>query len=158
MSESTEAEAKVEEPGAEAVGEVVAEVADAPVADDAPAEVVAEVQAVVPDEAPVEVVAEAEPTADVVDDEPVVEPIEEAPVPAEVVAAEMSSVRQARVFLCERGHRVTALWQTPEICQGKITRSGPVCGRPLYPMAELPEQVQKALNPLKASKKSSKKK
>ena len=36
------------------------------------------------------------------------------------------------------------------------TRSGPECGRQLYPIGELPEQVQKALNPLKASKKASK--
>ena len=138
---------------------VAAEVVEAPVAE-AGAEPVAEAEdaaeTVAADEAPAD-----EPVAESVEDAPadeVVEPIEDAPVPAEVVAAQMATVRQARVFLCERGHRVTALWQTPEVCQGRITRTGPVCGRTLYPMADLPEQVQKALNPLKASKKSSKKK
>lgn len=75
-----------------------------------------------------------------------------------VAASGVASVRQARVFLCERGHRVTALWRLPTVCPSKITRTGPPCGLPLYAIGELPEQVQKALNPLKASKKSSKKK
>ena len=64
--------------------------------------------------------------------------------------------RVAKVFLCERGHRTTVLWSEPTICQARPIRSGPVCGRQLYSIGELPEQVQKALNPLKASKKSSK--
>ena len=45
---------------------------------------------------------------------------------------------------------------TPTVCHARPTRSGPECGRQLYPIGELPEQVQKALNPLKASKKASK--
>ena len=65
--------------------------------------------------------------------------------------------RVAKVFLCERGHRTTVLWSDPTTCQARPFRSGPLCGRQLYPIGELPEQVQKALNPLKASKKSSKK-
>ena len=61
-----------------------------------------------------------------------------------------------RVYVCERGHRTNSIWSTPTTCQAKPLRSGPVCGRQLYPIGELPEQVQKALNPLKASKKASK--
>jgi hypothetical protein len=67
-----------------------------------------------------------------------------------------SPARQAKVLLCERGHRTVALWSAPSVCHARPTRSGPECGRPLYPIGELPEQVQKALNPLKASKKASK--
>ena len=66
-------------------------------------------------------------------------------------------VRVARVYVCERGHRTTTLWGEPTVCQANPTRTGPECGLPLYHITELPEQVQKALNPLKASKKASKK-
>ena len=48
------------------------------------------------------------------------------------------------------------VWSEPTVCHARPTRSGPECGRQLYPIGELPEQVQKALNPLKASKKASK--
>ena len=67
-----------------------------------------------------------------------------------------ASGRQARVFLCDRGHRTVAVWSTPSSCHARPTRSGGECGRQLYPIGALPEQVQKALNPLKASKKGSK--
>ena len=129
-----------------------------------------ETEAAVP--AGTEAVAEA-PAPEAIE-EPVVEAVEESalepvegtdaedasdtPVPEEIAAVAAATVSQARVFLCERGHRVTALWNTPTVCQGRISRKGPICGRQLYPIADLPEQVQKALNPLKASKKSSKKK
>jgi hypothetical protein len=63
--------------------------------------------------------------------------------------------RQAKVFLCERGHRTLAVWSAPTTCRAHLTRRSE-CGRQLYPIGELPEQVQKALNPLKASKKASK--
>ena len=110
MSESTEAtevEATVDESTPEAAEAVAAEVVEAPVAE-AVAEPVAEAEvaaaSVATDDAPAAEVAteDVEPVAEVAD-----APLEDAPVPAEVVAAEMSSVRQARVFLCERGHRVT---------------------------------------------------
>lgn len=78
-------------------------------------------------------------------------------VPASLVEDEREARRVARVFLCERGHRTDAIWSTPAVCHARPLRHGPECGRPLYPIAELPEQVQKALNPLKASKKASKK-
>ena len=67
-----------------------------------------------------------------------------------------SPARQAKILLCERGHRTVAVWSAPTVCHARPTRSGPECGRQLYPIGELPEQVQKALNPLKASKKASK--
>jgi len=63
--------------------------------------------------------------------------------------------RQAKVYLCERGHRTVAVWSAPTVCHARPTRRSE-CGRPLYAIGELPEQVQKALNPMKASKKSSK--
>jgi len=76
-----------------------------------------------------------------------------------VVAPAPKGARQARVYLCERGHRTTVLWsEPPATCAARPTHSGPVCGRPIYHMTELPEQVQKALNPLKASKKKAGKK
>ncbi len=102
-------------------------------------------------EAPIEgePVAEAEPEA-----EPESEPGEEAPLEGLVVA--QTSARQAKVLLCERGHRTFAVWSSPGNCHARPTRSGPECGRQLYPIDQLPEQVQKALNPLKASKKASK--
>lgn len=66
---------------------------------------------------------------------------------------------EAKVYLCERGHRTMTLWgKPPEACQARPTRHGGVCGLPIYHMTELPEQVQKALNPLKASKKKAGKK
>jgi len=71
------------------------------------------------------------------------------------VALGPAAGRQAKVFLCERGHRTVAVWSVPTTCHARPTR-GTECGRQLYPIAELPEQVQKALNPLKASKKASK--
>jgi hypothetical protein len=64
--------------------------------------------------------------------------------------------RQAKVYLCERGHRTVAIWSEPTTCRAHPTRRTE-CGRQLYPIGQLPEQVQKALNPLKASKKASKK-
>ncbi len=81
----------------------------------------------------------------------------EAEVLDEAIPVPMAApARQARILLCERGHRTVAVWSTPAHCHARPTRSGPECGRQLYPIGELPEQVQKALNPLKASKKSSK--
>jgi len=62
----------------------------------------------------------------------------------------------ATLYLCERGHRTLSIWSAaPTICRAPVS-SREECGRPVYHSTELPEQVQKALNPLKASKKSSK--
>ena len=99
-----------------------------------------------------------DPAADVdVEDDPDIKAAEEElleeaiPVPVGPAAG-----RQARVYLCERGHRTVAVWSEPTTCRARPTRRTE-CGRPLYPIGQLPEQVQKALNPLKASKKASKK-
>lgn len=109
-------------------------------------------------EAPVEVAAEStdDAVAEAVseDEAPAAEVVEDAP----AEGAAFGPVRVARVFVCERGHRTTTLWGEPDICAARPFRSGAECGMKLYHITELPEQVQKALNPLKASKKASKKK
>jgi hypothetical protein len=108
--------------------------------------------------------------ADQIGTDTVEEPVPGAAVPDEVaealseeLAAEAIPVplapvsgRQAKVYLCDRGHRTVAMWSQPTSCHARPTRSGGECGHQLYPIGELPEQVQKALNPLKASKKASK--
>lgn len=122
--------------------------AEVPVAEEAPA-----VEEPVAEETPAEEpVAEAPATEQAPAEEPVAEEA-----PAEVSEA-FGPVRVARVFVCERGHRTTTLWGEPDLCAARPLRSGPECGLKLYHITELPEQVQKALNPLKASKKASKKK
>ena len=109
-------------------------------------------------EAVADTAAAEEPVAEepVAEEAPAEEPVAEEPV-AEVSEA-FGPVRVARVFVCERGHRTTTLWGEPEVCAARPLRSGSECGLKLYHITELPEQVQKALNPLKASKKASKKK
>ena len=116
---------------------------------------VAEEEQVQVEEQPVEN-AGAEAVPDEVVERMEAEEAAAAAVPAPI-ADERTPGRQARVYLCERGHRTDALWSTPSHCHARPVRSGPECGRQLYPIGELPEQVQKALNPLKASKKASKK-
>ncbi len=102
-----------------------------------------------------EPVDEAGPAAETVSDDDVA--AAEAELAEEAIPVPMvAPARQAKVLLCERGHRTVAVWSAPTVCHARPTRSGPECGRPLYPIGELPEQVQKALNPLKASKKASK--
>jgi len=114
--------------------------------------------------------AEAAPVEEAAADEApeaeaVVEEIVEEGTPAEEYEAEESAgpsgprAREglATLYLCERGHRTLAIWsEAPQTCHARPTRSGGECGRPVYHSTELPEQVQKALNPIKASKKSSK--
>ncbi len=156
-------ETTVEEPVAEAAPEAVADEASDPVAEEAPAGEPVATEPIA-EAAPVEVpVAEEAPAEDAAAEET---PAEEAVADAEPVADEAPAtvseafgpVRVARVFVCEKGHRTTTLWGTPTICQAQPLRHGANCGMPLYHITELPEQVQKALNPLKASKKASKKK
>jgi hypothetical protein len=60
----------------------------------------------------------------------------------------------ARVYTCEKGCRVVALWSYPTVCRVRLGRRRE-CGLALYRAGERPEQVQRALNPLKASKKAS---
>lgn len=107
--------------------------------------------------------ADAAPEADADSGEPVHETPEDPVAAAEEELVEEAipvpvgpaAGRQAKVFLCERGHRTVAVWSAPTTCHAHLTRRTE-CGRQLYPIGELPEQVQKALNPLKASKKASK--
>ena len=110
--------------------------------------------AAVEEEAPAEAPQAEEPAAD---DGAADAGEEIEPDPVVPVAMEPVSGRQAKVFLCDRGHRTVAVWSAPTVCHARPLRSGGECGRALYPLGELPEQVQKALNPLKASKKASKK-
>ena len=102
-----------------------------------------------------EVEVEAEPVHETPED-PVAaaeaELIEEA-IPVPVGA---SPARQAKILLCERGHRTGRHVERADGLPRASHPQRPECGRPLYPIGELPEQVQKALNPLKASKKASK--
>jgi hypothetical protein len=99
----------------------------------------------------------ADPAADVdVANDPEIQAAEEELLEEAIpVALPPVAGRQAKVFLCERGHRTVAVWSDPTTCHARPTRRTE-CGRQLYPIGELPEQVQKALNPLKASKKASK--
>ncbi len=128
MSESTETETP----------EAVEADQEAPVADSAPEqEAVAEV-------VEVDVVEEGTPAEEYEAEEP-------------VVSGPRARKGLATLYLCERGHRTLSVWsEPPSTCHARPTRSGPECGRPVYHSTELPEQVQKALNPIKASKKSSK--
>jgi hypothetical protein len=139
MSESQEAAEAVEEQEAP-------ETAEEPAAEAAPEQ-----------EAPDAAAAPPEAAAEEEEEDPAIiaaeEELAEEAIPTPVGPA---SGRQARVFLCDRGHRTVAVWSTPSSCHARPTRSGGECGRQLYPIGALPEQVQKALNPLKASKKGSK--
>lgn len=118
------------------------------------------------DEAPVAEAAVLEPVAQ---EAPAEAPAEDAPVAGEPAAEDApyeeptgTSGPRARegvatLYLCERGHRTLSVWsEPPSTCHARPLRSGPECGRPVYHSTELPEQIQKALNPIKASKKSSK--
>jgi hypothetical protein len=112
------------------------------------------------DDAPAE--EAAEPVAEV-EEVVVEEEIVEEGTPAEEYEAEDAAAKGPRakeglatLYLCERGHRTLSIWSDPpSTCHAPISANAE-CGRPVYHSTELPEQVQKALNPLKASKKSSK--
>lgn len=115
--------------------------------------------AVATEEAPADEAPAAEPVAEVEEEVVVEEEIVEEGAPAEEYeAADGPRAREglATLYLCERGHRTLSIWSAaPSTCHAPIS-SKEECGRPVYHSTELPEQVQKALNPLKASKKSSK--
>lgn len=142
MSEETEGVAEV---GIEETTDAVAVAVDEGPAEDAVDEAVAE-------DAEPDVAAgpqaEAQPAG-----------ADEAAAPAlEPEATGPAARREAQLYLCERGHRTLILWgDPPATCNARKTRNE-VCGLTLYHSTELPEQVQKALNPIKASKKKSGKK
>ncbi len=133
------------------------DVVDAP-SEEPVAEATVEAEAPATEDEPV---AEADGPVTEGEDAPVDEAVAQETVEEEApatVSEAFGPVRVARVYVCERGHRTTTLWSDPDTCQAQPLRHGPDCGRKLYHITELPEQVQKALNPLKASKKASKKK
>ncbi len=101
--------------------------------------------------------AEEAPVAEAVVEEVIVEKvIVEEPEP-EAPSGPRARTGLATLYLCERGHRTLAIWSdAPSTCHARPTHAGGECGRPVYHSTELPETVQKALNPIKASKKSSK--
>lgn len=111
------------------------------------------------DDAPAEEPAADEGTDPVAGAEELV--VEEGAPAEEYEVDDASSTPRAReglatLYLCERGHRTLSIWsEPPTTCHAPISARAE-CGRPVYHSTELPEQVQKALNPLKASKKSSK--
>ncbi len=137
MSETTETEAT--EAAEEApVAEVVVEqaVEEAPAAEAPAAEAEAVVEEVIVEEAA---------------------PAEEYEVEAAGLSGPRARTGLATLYLCERGHRTLAIWSdAPSTCHARPTHAGGECGRPVYHSTELPETVQKALNPIKASKKTSK--
>jgi hypothetical protein len=139
MSEETEGMAEVEVEETTEPAAVAVEAAPDQSTDDAPA---AEPEA--------DAAAEVEEVAE--------EPELEAVVVPEPVIQAAPGRGEAQLYLCERGHRTLILWGDPPVtCNARKTRNE-VCGLTLYHSTELPEQVQKALNPIKASKKKSGKK
>jgi len=149
VEETEPAAVAVEEASAQATGDVPAEPeADEPEADAAAAE--PEADADVPESDAEAVAVEREQVAEA--------PELEAVVVAEPVVQAAPGRREAQLYLCERGHRTLILWGDPPVtCNARKTRNE-VCGLTLYHSTELPEQIQKALNPIKASKKKSGKK
>lgn len=145
--DDTAAEAAAEEPGDEQPADEPT--AEQPAEAEADAEETADADA---DEDEDEPGTLAEPEEDGATD--IGEAAEEGP-EQELGAVGLGS-RQASVFFCDRGHRTFAVWSQPEVCHARPTRHGEECGRPLHSITDLPEQVQKALNPLKASKKAAK--
>jgi hypothetical protein len=62
------------------------------------------------------------------------------------------------VYVCPDGHRTLALSSTPSSCKHSRARSKGYCGKDVVALGDAPADVQqKMLNPLKASKKASKK-
>jgi hypothetical protein len=62
------------------------------------------------------------------------------------------------VYVCPDGHRTLALGSVPSSCKQRAARRKPYCGKDVIALSDAPaETQQKMLNPLKASKKASKK-
>jgi len=73
-------------------------------------------------------------------------------------ASTATTPQNIAVYVCSDGHRTLALTSTPETCHHRASRVKPYCGKPVQSLADAPADVQqKMLNPLKASKKASKK-
>jgi hypothetical protein len=72
--------------------------------------------------------------------------------------ASVAAPLTASVYVCPDGHRTLALDSIPGRCMYRQSRRKPYCGKDVLPLSEAPADTQqKMLNPLKASKKSSKK-
>ena len=72
--------------------------------------------------------------------------------------ASVATPQTVSVFVCADGHRTLALTSVPETCHHRQGRIKPYCGKPVTPLSEAsPDVQQRMLNPLKASKKASKK-
>jgi hypothetical protein len=72
--------------------------------------------------------------------------------------ASVATPLTASVYVCADGHRTLALDSVPSTCRYRQGRRKPYCGKAVLSLSEAPAEVQqKMLNPLKASKKSSKK-
>jgi hypothetical protein len=62
------------------------------------------------------------------------------------------------VYVCPDGHRTLSLGSVPTTCKHRLSKVKGYCGKDVVSLAEAPADVQqKMLNPLKASKKASKK-
>jgi hypothetical protein len=72
--------------------------------------------------------------------------------------ASVATPQTVSVYVCSEGHRTLALTSIPETCHHRASRTKPYCAKPVQSLADAPPDVQqKMLNPLKASKKASKK-
>jgi hypothetical protein len=72
--------------------------------------------------------------------------------------ASVATPQTVSVFVCPDGHRTLALTSIPETCHHRASRTKPYCGKGVQSLSDAPADVQqKMLNPLKASKKASKK-
>jgi hypothetical protein len=76
----------------------------------------------------------------------------------EASTATTATPQNVAVYVCPDGHRTLALSSIPETCHHRASRIKPYCGKNVQPLSDAPAEVQqKMLNPLKASKKASKK-
>jgi hypothetical protein len=76
----------------------------------------------------------------------------------EASVVELETPLTATVYVCPEGHRTIALTSIPERCRHRASRTKDYCNKPVQSLSEAPADVQqKMLNPLKASKKASKK-
>ena len=76
----------------------------------------------------------------------------------EASVLEIEAPLTASVYVCADGHRTIALSSVPERCRHRASRTKDYCNKPVQSLAEAPADIQqKMLNPLKASKKASKK-
>ena len=75
-----------------------------------------------------------------------------------LMEASVATPQTVSVYVCVDGHRNLALTSIPENCHHRAGRTKPYCGKPVQTLSDAPADVQqKMLNPLKASKKASKK-